>query len=75
MEWHFIIYTSDGIYCTSSSEYQITLTKTAIKENLDVLRNSVKKIIEIIVSLLKDRITVDSSPANKKARIKKIVKK
>ncbi|EXX57191.1 hypothetical protein RirG_209410 [Rhizophagus irregularis DAOM 197198w] len=74
-EWHFIIYTPDGIYSTSGSEYQINLTKSAIKENPELLRSNVKRVIGIIVELLKDRISVDSSPASKRARIKKIIKK
>ncbi|CAG8784854.1 28209_t:CDS:2, partial [Dentiscutata erythropus] len=61
-EWHFIIYTPDGIFCTSGSEYQINLTKSAIKENPDLLRSNVKRVIGIIVGLLKDRVSVDSSP-------------
>ncbi|PKY35103.1 hypothetical protein RhiirB3_455480 [Rhizophagus irregularis] len=74
-EWHFIIYTHDGIYCTSGSEYQINLTKSAIKENPELLRSNVKRVIGIIVGLLKDRVSIDSSPASKRARIKKIIKK
>jgi len=60
-----------GFIVTSESEYQINLSKTAIKENLDILRSNVKRIIGIIVGLLKDRVTVDNSPASKRARIKK----
>ncbi len=37
MEWHFIIYTSDGIFCINDSKYQINLTKLIIKENPDLL--------------------------------------
>ena len=74
-EWHFIIYTPDGIYCTSGSEYQINLSKSAIKDNPELLRSNVKRVIGIIVRLLKDRVSVDSSPASKRARIKKIIKK
>ncbi len=37
MEWHFIIYTSDSIYFTNGNEYQINLTKSAIKENPELL--------------------------------------
>ena len=74
-KWHFIIYTPDGIYSTSGSEYQINLTKSAIKENPDLLQNNVNRVIGIIVGLLKDRVSVDSSPASKRARIKKIIKK
>src|ERR1043165_5562892 len=74
-EWHFIIYTPDGIYSTSGSEYQINLTKSAVKENPELLRNNVKRVIGIIVGLLKDRVSVDSSPTSKRARIKKLIKK
>ena len=75
-EWHFIIYTPDSIYSMSGSEYQINLTKSAVKENPDeLLRSNVKRVIGIIVGLLKDRVSVDSSPSSKRARIKKIIKK
>ena len=74
-EWHFIIYTPDGIYSTSGSEYQINLTKSAVKENSELLRNNVKRVIGIIVGLLKDQVSVDSSLFSKRARIKKIIKK
>ena len=74
-EWHFIIYTPDGIFSTSGSEYQINLTKSAVKENPELLRNNVKRVIGIIVGLLKDRVSVDSSPTSKRARIKKFIKK
>ncbi len=74
-EWHFIIYTLDDIFFTSGSEYQINLTKSAVKENPELLQNNVKRVIGIIVGLLKDRISVDSSPTSKRARIKKFIKK
>ncbi|RGB22430.1 hypothetical protein C1646_776112, partial [Rhizophagus diaphanus] len=57
MEWHFIIYTSDGIYSTSGSEYQINLTKSAIKENPELLQNNVKRIMKSELEVLKQRIT------------------
>ena len=47
-EWHFIIYTPDGIYFTSGSEHQINLTKSAIKENSELLQSNVKRIIIIV---------------------------
>jgi hypothetical protein len=65
-------YIPDGIYFTSGNEYQINLTKSAIKENPELLRSSIKRIIGIIVGLLKDHVSVDSSPANKRARIKNL---
>ena len=36
-KWHFIMYTPDGIYFISDSEYQINLMKSAIKENPELL--------------------------------------
>ena len=75
MEWHFIIYTPDGIYSTSGSEYQINLSKSAVKENPELLRNNVKRVIGIIVGLLKDKVSVDSSPTSKRIRIEKLIKK
>jgi hypothetical protein len=74
MEWHFIIYTSDGIYSMNSSEYQINLTKSAIKENSELLRSNVKRVINIIVRLLKDRVSVDNSSTSKRLESKKLLK-
>ena len=74
-EWHFIIYTPDNIYSMSGGEYQINLMKFAVKENPELLRSNVKRVISIIVGLLKDRVSIDSSLASKRARIKKIIKK
>ena len=74
-EWHFIIYTPDGIFSISGSEHQINLTKFVVKDNSELLQSNVKRIIGIIVGLLKDRVSVDSFPASKRARIKKFIKK
>ena len=74
-KWHFIIYTPDDIYFTSGSEYQINLTKSAVKENPELLRSNIKRVIGIIVGLLKNQVSVDSSPFSKRARIKKFIKK
>ncbi|PKK60955.1 hypothetical protein RhiirC2_792540 [Rhizophagus irregularis] len=38
------------------------------------MEDIILKVIGIIVGLLKDRVSVDSSPASKRARIKKIIK-
>jgi hypothetical protein len=73
-EWHFIIYTPDGIYCTSGSKYQINLTKSAIKENSELLRSNVKRVIGIIVGLLKDRVSVSSSQLARGSESKKLSK-
>ena len=74
IEWHFIIYTPDGIYCTSRSEYQINLSKSAIKDNSELLQINVKRVIGIIVELLKDRVSVDSSQLARGLESKKLSK-
>ncbi|RHZ57821.1 hypothetical protein Glove_383g6 [Diversispora epigaea] len=62
-EWHFIVFATDGIYCTSKSEYRINLSKTALKKDLESTREDVNQVLGVIVGLLKDRISVDNSPA------------
>ena len=42
----------------------------AIK-NPTELRKNVKKVLEVIVGLLKDRVSVSEEPANKKRRVVK----
>ena len=74
-KWHFIIYTLDGIFFISDSEYQINLMKSAVKDNPELLRSNVKRIIGIIIGLLKDHVSINSSSASKRARIKKFIKK
>ncbi len=44
--------------------------KSTIKENPDLLQSNVKRVINIIVGLLKDRISVDSSLTSKKLELK-----
>ncbi|CAG8758614.1 24026_t:CDS:2 [Dentiscutata erythropus] len=74
VDWHFIMFTSDGLYCTSKSEYQIDLTKKVIRENQEILRNNIKEIIGIIVGLLKDRVTVCDKPESKRRRVQEKIK-
>ncbi|RHZ86171.1 hypothetical protein Glove_54g29 [Diversispora epigaea] len=65
-EWNFIILSTDDLYCTSKSEYQINLSKTALKEDLESIRKGVKKVIGVIVGLLKDRVTACDEPESKR---------
>ena len=66
------MFTTDGLYCTSKKEFQINLSKSAVEEKPTALKTSVKKILEIIVGLLKDRVGVEPLPASKRARVKKM---
>ena len=64
MDLHFAMFTSEGIFCTSNSKYQINLIKTALRRDHDILQ-----IIGIIVGLLKDRVTVCDEPESKRRRV------
>jgi hypothetical protein len=50
----------------SKADYHITLTKD-ILENDAELRRGVKKVMEVIVDLLKDRVEVDDALDSKRA--------
>jgi hypothetical protein len=39
------------------------------------LRKNVKRILEVIVGLLEDRVSSSEEPANKKRRVEEIIKK
>ena len=73
-DWYFILHSTEGIYCTSKTEYRISLTEDAIK-NPTELRKNVKRVLEVIVCLLKDRVSASEEPANKKRRVEEIIKK
>src|SRR3954463_3242849 len=73
-DWYFILHSTETIYCTSKTEYRISLTEDALKDSTDLCKN-VRRILEVIVGLLKDRITASEEPANKKRRVEEIIKK
>ena len=45
-------------------EYRISLTEDALDDDTD-LRKNVKRILEVIVGLLKDRVSVSDEPSSK----------
>ncbi|GBC08373.1 hypothetical protein RclHR1_08070007 [Rhizophagus clarus] len=72
-EWYFILFTSDGISSTSKDPLNIRFSESVLKEGSeeekDLVKN-VKRVMEVIVGLLKDRLeSVDEEPDRKKARI------
>ncbi|RIA95206.1 hypothetical protein C1645_817052 [Glomus cerebriforme] len=71
-DWYFLMYTPERIYCLKA-DYHITLTEDVLEDNAK-LRRGVKKVMEVIVSLLKDRVEVDDSPDSKRVRTKKFIK-
>ncbi|CAG8742879.1 3068_t:CDS:2 [Funneliformis caledonium] len=62
-DWYFILHSTETIYCTSKTEYQISLTEDALKDSTE-LRKNVKRILEVIVGLLKDSVSASEEPAN-----------
>jgi hypothetical protein len=73
-DWYFILHSTKGIYSTSKTKYQISLTEDALKDDTE-LRKSVKRVLEVIVELLKDRVVGSEEPATKKCRVEEIIKK
>ena len=47
----------------------------AREENEAELRKNVKRVMEVIVGLLNDRVDVEKEPKNKKARVQEYLKK
>jgi hypothetical protein len=74
-DWYFILHSTEGIYSTSRTEYRISLTEDALKDDTE-LRENVKRVLEVIVGLLKDRALLGSEePATKKRCVEEIIKK
>uniref|UniRef100_U9U6Y8 Uncharacterized protein n=1 Tax=Rhizophagus irregularis (strain DAOM 181602 / DAOM 197198 / MUCL 43194) TaxID=747089 RepID=U9U6Y8_RHIID len=58
----------------STVRYRISLTEDALKDSTE-LRKNVKRILEVKVGLLKDRVSASEEPPNKKRRVEEIIKK
>ncbi|CAG8609194.1 2598_t:CDS:2, partial [Funneliformis caledonium] len=65
---------TEGIYSTSRIEYRISLTENALQDDIE-LRKNVKRILEVIVGLLKDRALGSEEPTTKKSCVEEIIKK
>jgi hypothetical protein len=77
-DWYFILYSTGRISCTSKRPYNIVFSEASLKkDSVDEreLRKNVKRVIEVIVGILIDRINVEKTPDSKKARIEKYFKK
>src|SRR5581483_9542042 len=72
-DWYFILHSTEGIYCTSRTEYRISLTEDALEDSTELCKN-VKKILEVIVGLLKDRALASEEPTTKKRRVEEKIK-
>ena len=55
------------------ADYHIALTEDVLDDDGE-LRQGVKKVMEVIVGLLKNKVEVDDSPDIKRARTEKYIK-
>jgi hypothetical protein len=68
-EWYFLLYTSNGIFCTSRNPLNIQFVESALKEGSKeekVLHESVKQVMEVIVGMLRDKVDVEKKPVMKR---------
>jgi hypothetical protein len=72
LDWYFFMYTPERIYC-SKNNYHIVLNKKIIKDDVKFHCN-IKKVIEVIINLLKDKVKVNNSSDSKRIRMKKFIK-
>ncbi len=56
------------------TKYQILLTEDALKNLIELCKN-MKRILKVIVSLLKDKVSANEESINKKCYVKEIIKK
>ncbi|CAJ0832144.1 5833_t:CDS:2 [Entrophospora sp. SA101] len=73
-DWYFILHSTEAIYCTSKTEYRISLTEDALDDDTDLCKY-VKRILEVIVGLLKDRVSVSNEPSSKRRCVQEKIKK
>ena len=73
-DWYFILHSTEGIYSTSRAEYRISLTEDALKDDTE-LRKNVKRVLEVIIGLLKDRAVGSKKLETKKCHVEEIIKK
>ncbi|PKY61439.1 hypothetical protein RhiirA4_486417, partial [Rhizophagus irregularis] len=77
-EWHFLLYTPDGLSCTSRNPLNIRFVESALEEGSEdekKLCKNVKWVMEVIVGLLREWVDVEKESKNKKARFKNTLKK
>jgi hypothetical protein len=68
----------DGLSCTSRNPLNIRFVESALEEGSKdekELCKNVKRVMEVIVGLLRERVDVEKEPKNKKARVQEYLKK
>ncbi|RHZ65476.1 hypothetical protein Glove_315g77 [Diversispora epigaea] len=72
-DWYFILFTPEKFY-RIEKKYHIEIEKDVLTDDSELCKD-VKRVVEVLVSLLKDRVEVDDSSDHKKARIKNYTQK
>ena len=71
-DWHFLLYSPGEISQASELPLAIEFNRKALDEDSEeyqTLRSGVKKVLEAIVGLIKDRACSDEEPDRKRAKI------
>ena len=71
-EWYFLLYNPDGLSCTSRNPLNIRFVESVLEEGSEdekELCKNVKRVMEVIVGLLRERVVFEKKPAMKKQRV------
>ncbi|RIB28309.1 hypothetical protein C2G38_2158320 [Gigaspora rosea] len=65
--WYFLKYSNKGVFCTSKNPHKFVLSDFALNDPNEelILRNHVKRVIEVIVGLLIDKLENTEPPIKK----------
>jgi len=77
-EWHFLLYTPNEISCTSRNPLNIRFVETALEEGSEdekELCKNVKRVMEVIVGLLRERVCVEKEPSKKRQKVQEYFEK
>ena len=71
-DWYFLLYSPGEISQASEIPHTIEFNKKALdkgSEEYQTLRNGVKRVLDVVVGLLKDRACAEEEPDRKRVRI------
>ncbi|CAG8629947.1 8358_t:CDS:2 [Funneliformis caledonium] len=65
--WYFLKYNSEGIFCTGKNPLRVEFNESALEDSNEELnlRNNVRKVLEVIVGLLIDKVGTIEPPVKK----------
>jgi len=65
--WYFLKYTNEGVFCTNNNPLKVEFNESALEDPNEELklRNNVRKVLEVIVGLLIDKLGTNEPPVKK----------